>query len=166
MYQDLLCQNLSCQNLSRQNLPSARRSAAVMPAAPIMVVAAAHCDAASFAELRRLCVHAGRDFGYIGNDVGAKPHRIGRAGLLLVRSALRNGAVKMTNNCTGQQCQPAERTNNSHNHFPSLRDLHSPRGDDVASSHKWPPKGGESAICRSDACREYQDTADFRCAGL
>jgi hypothetical protein len=52
--------------------------AVIMPVmAPMRL--AAHGDPASLAELRRLRFHASRDPRHIGDDVGTKPHRIGRA---------------------------------------------------------------------------------------
>jgi hypothetical protein len=53
----------------------------VMPATVPAGRLAAHCDTAGRAELPRFRFHAGGDPGDIGNDIGAKPHRIGRARL-------------------------------------------------------------------------------------
>ena len=55
--------------------------AVVMPVTVPARRLAAHGDTAGVAELRRLRLHASGDSGDIGDDIGAKPHRIGRAGL-------------------------------------------------------------------------------------
>jgi hypothetical protein len=67
--------------------------AVVMPVTVPAGRLAAHGDTAGFAELRRLRFHAGRDLCDIGDDIGAKPHRIGRACLTLGVAALGRRAI-------------------------------------------------------------------------
>src|ERR1700747_2609177 len=62
---------------------------------------AAHGDAARFAELPVLRFHAGCDPGHVGNDVGTKPHRVGRARLTGRIAALGGCGVETTK----QQCE-------------------------------------------------------------
>ena len=74
---------------------------AMMVVMPVIVPvtvrrAATHGDAARLAELRVLRFHAGRDPAHVGNDVGTKPHRIGRARLTRRIAALSGCAVETT----------------------------------------------------------------------
>ena len=57
---------------------------------------AAHGDAARFAELPVLRFHAGRDPGNVGDDVGTKPHCVGRARLTGRIAALCGCGVETT----------------------------------------------------------------------
>ena len=50
---------------------------------------AGHGHAALLADLRALCFHAGGDFRPVRDEVGTKPHRIGRTSLLNVDGAVR-----------------------------------------------------------------------------
>ena len=74
---------------------------------------AAHGDAARFAELSILRFHAGRDPGHVGDDVGAKPHRVGRAGLARRIAALSGCAIETTKQ-QGKQGNGAGQVNDPH----------------------------------------------------
>ena len=56
---------------------------------------AVHNDATGLAELRPLCLHTGRDFSNVRNEIAAQPHRVRRASLTGGVIALSRGAVQM-----------------------------------------------------------------------
>jgi hypothetical protein len=97
------------------------------PAAATPASAAGHGHAALFADLRVLCFHAGGDFRPIRDELGAQPHRIGRANLLNVDrcrargGALGTGLVKATKKQrTHRQYQPANEKRGPHLSYPGL----------------------------------------------
>lgn len=96
-------------------------------AARLMVLATAgHRRTALLAELRAFCVHTCRDFRHIGNDVGAKPHRVRRAGLLDIDgwggSPLGASPVKAAKqDCADRQCQPANEMYGPHVFLPGFK---------------------------------------------
>jgi hypothetical protein len=99
------------------------RNSAAMPAMPGpammgFVLAAAHRQAARLAELRIFRVHASRHFRDVRNDVGAQPHRVGRAGLLLFGTALSTGAIEAPNQGADQQHETANKTHSPHSCVP------------------------------------------------
>ena len=78
----------------------------MLPVMPVIVMGAlatplaAHCHAASLAQLPGLGLHTGRDLRHVGNNVGTKPHRVGRTclsngiarlGICAIRQAKRHG---------------------------------------------------------------------------
>jgi len=73
----------------------------------------AHGDAARFAELPVLRLHAGRDPCHIGDDIGTKPHRIGRARLAGGIAALGGRALGTTKQ-QGEQHNAAGEVNDPH----------------------------------------------------
>lgn len=78
---------------------------AAVPSAPVPVgmMRAGHGDAACFAELRPFRQHAPFDPFRIRNELGAKPHRIGRASLPRFGAALLgSGYVKADKKCAHQ----------------------------------------------------------------
>lgn len=85
--------------------------AVIMPVMAAMRLAA-HGDTASLAELGRLRFHAGRDPRHIRNDIGTKPHRVGRACLAGGLAALGRCMICATkkqgehNDGTGQSNNP------------------------------------------------------------
>jgi hypothetical protein len=86
----------------------------IMPAmATLAGRRAAHGDAARFAELPVLRFHASRDPGHVGDDVGTKPHGIGRARLAGGIAALGGGAVETTKQ-QGKQDNGAGQMNDPH----------------------------------------------------
>jgi hypothetical protein len=87
--------------------------AVVMPVTVPAGRLAAHGDTAGLAELRRLRFHAGRDSGDVGDDVGAKPHRIGRARLAGGIAALGRRTIE-TSKQQGEQDDGAGQVNNPH----------------------------------------------------
>jgi hypothetical protein len=100
-------------------------SAAMVAVAIVMIVPAmafagrfaAHGDAAGWAELRVLCVHASGDLRHVGDDVGTKPHRIGRArlarGIAALGTTLGGRAVETTKK-RGEQDSRTGQVNNPH----------------------------------------------------
>ena len=103
----------------------------VMRAVPGHVVAAGHAAAAagSGATLRApLAVtglHAGLDFGAVGDELAAQSHRVRRAGLLNVRG-LGTGRSGRADKNNHRQRQPAHKTHTAHELF--LLRLQCPRG--------------------------------------
>ena len=67
--------------------------ARLRPTATASTPAPGHGDAALFADLRVLGLHAGGDFLPIRDEVGTQPHRIGRANLLDVDWRLTGGGA-------------------------------------------------------------------------
>ncbi len=83
---------------------------------PVTVAAgrrAAHGDAARLTELPVLRLHAGRDPCHVGDDIGTKPHRIGRA-RLTGRIATLSGCAVETTKQQGEQGNRARQLNNPH----------------------------------------------------
>jgi len=74
---------------------------------------AAHGDAARFAELPVLRLHAGCDPRHIRDDIGTEPHRIGRARLAGGIAALGGRAVGTTKQ-QGEQHNAAGQVNDPH----------------------------------------------------
>ncbi len=89
---------------------------------------AAHSNTAGLAQLRVLGLHAGRDSRYVGNDIGTKPHRVGRTGLAGGVAALRRplgrtlrgGGIKAAQK-QGKQHDRAGQVNNAHVESPWVR---------------------------------------------
>src|SRR5580704_7905072 len=109
-------------------MPAVPSAMDVTPAvARLMLTAAAgHRRTALLAELRAFCVHTCRDFRHVRNDVGAKPHRIRRAGLLDIDgrggSPLGAGPVKAAKqDCPDRQCQPANEVYGPHVFLPGFK---------------------------------------------
>src|SRR5262249_33855280 len=82
------------ENATRSTAVVAMTIVMIMPAMVLAGRRAAHGDAAGLAELRVFCFHASRHPGHVGNDVGAKPHRIGGARLAGGIAALGGRAVE------------------------------------------------------------------------
>jgi hypothetical protein len=87
---------------------------------PVGFVSMGHGDAASLAELRVFSDHTLGDFRYIWDDVGAKPHRIGRASLADLRRALGRGAAQADKEQSDRQRQPADEMHGPQHTFVSL----------------------------------------------
>ena len=86
---------------------------------------AGHGHAALFADLRVLCFHADGDFCPIRDELGTKPHRIGRTSLLdadraRAGSALGPGLVKAVKKQRARQYQPANNKYGPHLSYPGL----------------------------------------------
>jgi hypothetical protein len=99
------------------------RNSVAMPAMPDpammgFVLAATHRQAARLAELRIFGFHASRHFRDIRNDIGAQPHRVGRAGLLLIGTALSAGAIETPNQGADQQHETANKMHSPHSYVP------------------------------------------------
>ena len=90
---------------------------AIVVIMPVMATFAgrrtAHGDTARFAELPVLRFHARRDPGHVGDDVGTKPHRIGRARLTGRIAALGRCAIETTKQ-QGEQGNGASQVNDPH----------------------------------------------------
>jgi len=88
--------------------------------------AASHGQAALFADLRVLCFHADGDFCPIRDELGTKPHRIGRTSLLnadwaRAGGALGAGLVKAAKEQRAdRQYQPANKKRGPHLSYPGL----------------------------------------------
>jgi len=87
---------------------------------PVDRVFMAHGKAARIAELFVFCFHALGDFWHIGNEVGAKPYRIGRAGLALLRRSLGGRAARIREQYANRQHKPADKTHGLHHALFSL----------------------------------------------
>jgi hypothetical protein len=87
----------------------------------VLVASAYHDEATWLAELRPLRFHARGYLRHVRNNVGAQPHRVGRAGLARRVAALRRRAIDAINKDTGQQRQPAKETSNPHRLFSRFR---------------------------------------------
>jgi hypothetical protein len=74
---------------------------------------AAHRHPARFTQLRRLRLHAGRDPRHVGNNIGTKPHRVGRACLTGGVAALGSRAIETAEKHNGQH-EYAGQVNNPH----------------------------------------------------
>jgi hypothetical protein len=107
----------------RRNLRSVQQCSAAVVAMtivmimPVMVRRAgrtAHGDPAGRAELPVLRFHAGRNPRHVRDDIGTKPHRIGRARLTGGIAALGGRAVREKSKRTGQQCKRASQLDNTH----------------------------------------------------
>lgn len=92
---------------------------------PVMVIAArlgfspgCHRHAARFAQLRIFGLHAGRDLGHVRNGISAQPHRVWCTGLTLHIGTLRIRAASTVNQCSGEDRQHANRTENLHHLLP------------------------------------------------
>jgi hypothetical protein len=66
-------------------------SAIVRAAAPVGPMLIRHRHAAFPAELPVMGLHAFRYFRYVRDEIGTKPHGVGRAGITRFRTALRGG---------------------------------------------------------------------------
>src|SRR5208282_4070539 len=94
---------------------------ALPPVRPMLVdpVAMRHRPSALYAELGVLGMHACRDFRDVGYEFGTQSHRIGRASLAGLISALGRGAIDGNEKCADRQCQPADETHGPpHSSFP------------------------------------------------
>ena len=90
---------------------------AIVVIVPVMATFAgrrpAHGDTARFAELAVLRFHARRDPGHVGDDIGTKPHRIGRTRLTGRIAALGRCAIETTKH-QGEQGNRAGQIYNPH----------------------------------------------------
>jgi hypothetical protein len=127
-----------------------------------------HGHAALRTDLGVLCFHAGGDLHHVRNDVGAQPHRIGRAGLLHRGGDLGAGATHAAKKkCANRQRQPANKENGPHLVFPGVERF-SRRGESSGCrvdglSGKLGKTGGQRAVnfsfarqirdLNADACR-------------
>jgi len=74
---------------------------------------ARHGDATFRTDLSPLPTHARRDFRLVWNEIGTKPHRIGRAGLADI-DTLGTGFIQTAEQCADRQRQPADKMYCSH----------------------------------------------------
>jgi hypothetical protein len=92
----------------------------MMPAMPVsaaarFVLAAGHGGATGFAQLRAFRHHAGRDFRYVRNNIGAQLHGVGRASLLDFWADFGvDPAIKSTKQYAGQKNRQASKTHDPH----------------------------------------------------
>jgi hypothetical protein len=104
---------------ARKNRSSAMMSVVMVIVMVVMRVTAfargfaAHRHPAPFAELRRLRLHAGRDPRHVGNNIGTKPHCVGRACLTGGVAALGGRAIETAEKQNGQH-KYAGQVNNPH----------------------------------------------------
>jgi hypothetical protein len=77
---------------------------------PIVVVLVRHGEAALPAQMPVIVDHAFGNFRHIRNEIGAKPHCIGRAGLAGLGRALGKSALKADQQKSGRQRRPADKT--------------------------------------------------------
>jgi hypothetical protein len=90
-----------------------------VPPVPVGVMAAAthvgHGDPARFTELCPFSHHARSNPVRVGNELGAKPQRIGRAGLARFRAALLGSSnLESGKKCADRQCQAKHETHGTH----------------------------------------------------
>jgi hypothetical protein len=83
---------------------------------------ARHGDATFRTDLSPLPTHARRDFRLVWNEIGTKPHRIGRAGLADI-DTLGTGFIQTAEQCADRQRQPADKMYCSHSFLPGLKKL-------------------------------------------
>lgn len=69
-----------------------------------------HRGSAGGAELRAFSYHAARNFRHVRNKIGAELHRILRAGLARLGTALGARSIKSHEKCADRQGQPADET--------------------------------------------------------
>jgi hypothetical protein len=86
-----------------------------MMAAMAATTHARHGEAARLTELRPLCHHARFDPVRVRDELGAKSHRVGGAGLACFgHTILGRCCVEADQKCTGRQCQPERETHGTH----------------------------------------------------
>jgi hypothetical protein len=93
-------------------------TAVLVPMVPVAVMAATHAphgDTARLAELRPFPHHARFDPVRVRNELGAEPHRVGRAGLACFgHTILGRGGVEADQKCADGQRQPKRETHGTH----------------------------------------------------
>jgi len=95
----------------------------MLPVMPVIVMGAratplaAHCHAASLAQLPGLGLHTGRDLRHVGNNVGTKPHRVGRTCLSNGIARLGICAIRQAKRYGRHDGKYARQVNNSHDPF-------------------------------------------------
>jgi hypothetical protein len=86
-----------------------------MMAAMAATTHARHGEAARLTELRPLCHHARFDPVRVRDELGAKSHRVGGAGLACFgHTILGRCCVEADQKCTGRQYQPERETHGTH----------------------------------------------------
>jgi hypothetical protein len=91
---------------------------AVTPSVVLVLVFGAHGKLACFAQLRELRVHARRDLRYVRDEIGTKPHGIGRTSLALLRRAFIGGCAWTGQHESDGQCQQDQPRGPQHALFP------------------------------------------------
>jgi len=87
----------------------------VVPVAMMAATHVRHGDTARLAELRPFPHHARFDPVRVRNELGAEPHRVGRAGLACFgHTILGRGGVEADQKCADGQRQPKRETHGTH----------------------------------------------------
>jgi hypothetical protein len=128
--------SISWKSVVARHAPAHFLTLAVMP---ISVAMGSHRQTAFLAKLCVLCLHASGYFRYVRNEVGAKPHGIGRASLAGFRRPLSSGAARAKNQRSDRQCQPAEEIHGPQHfvYFPHVQVRHSHRRNLEHDPEKW-----------------------------
>ncbi|HUZ33270.1 MAG TPA: hypothetical protein VMV19_14385 [Xanthobacteraceae bacterium] len=111
----------------------------------VLVVSMRHRHAAFLAQLRAFGDHAFGYFRHVRNEIGTKPHRVGRTCMPLLRSALSGGGVETDQQQTSRQRQPEEKTHTHIGKFPKFFGL-------IVASNLAVKRGGVDGADAATGC--------------